>query len=212
MDFMVQTSKPMALECHRLLTHKPLRKVCMSFGYYLNCEQWKAVVGYEGRYEVSDFGRVRSLAHTGNAKHGSFRTVAGKVLSLLNRKGGYTGVTLHKDNVQKSRPVHILVADSFIGGRVEGSIVLHWNDIPSDNRVENLRYGTQKDNCYDKERNGNKIMGERHVLAKLNANDVIEIRRIYADGEETQKALAEKFGVCSTKIFQIIHRQSWAHI
>lgn len=104
--------------------------------------KWRPVVGYEGCYEVSDDGRVVSL-------HGKTRP-AGHLMALTPMKsGGYPSVGLCVGGVRKQHKVHHLVADAFIGRRPEGLIVRHLNGDPTDNRVENLRYGTLSENTRD---------------------------------------------------------------
>lgn len=102
-------------------------------------EQWKAVVGYEGLYEVSNIGRVKSL-----------RT--DKVLSPWKNKDGATDrlyVSLYKNRIRMHRTVHSLLMEAFVGPRPEGHNVLHKDGNASNNVLHNLRYGTQSENIYD---------------------------------------------------------------
>lgn len=107
-------------------------------------ESWLPVVGYEGRYEISDHGRVRSL-------HGQ-----GRLMTLQVRKhGGHLSVLLKaKDKKPKNITVHTLVMSAFSGPRPEGMEVCHNNGDPTDNRLENLRYGTASENHLDRVRHG----------------------------------------------------------
>lgn len=68
-------------------------------------------------------------------------------------KGGYPMVTLWLDGGRRQRTVHSLIAEAFIGPRPEGQVVRHLNDVPTDNRPENLAYGTYQENEMDKYRN-----------------------------------------------------------
>lgn len=118
-------------------------------------ERWRPVVGWEGRYEVSDHGRVRSLDRTVVRSDGRTMRIRGCLMSpSTGARTKHKHVNLRDDNVQHPRKVHRLVAEAFIGPIPDGMQVLHWNDIPDDNRVENLRIGTFSDNAYDKVRNG----------------------------------------------------------
>ena len=118
-------------------------------------EQWKPVHGYEGIYEVSSHGRVRSVGRTVTRSDGQVHRLKGKVLSAaLAQRGGYPIVSLYAHGKNKMRYVHSLVAEAFIGTRPEGMEVCHGDGDPNNNHVENLRYGTQSDNELDKVRHG----------------------------------------------------------
>lgn len=101
-------------------------------------EYWRHVPGYEGLYEVSDFGTVRSL----NYRH------SGKRKELKPGKGsnGYEHVSLYRDGVQKFFSVHRLVLEAFNGSIPEGLQIDHINGVKNDNRLANLRVVTPKDN------------------------------------------------------------------
>lgn len=109
-------------------------------------ERWLPVVGCEGLYEVSDQGRVRSL-----------RT--GLVLKP-DAHATYPRVTVGGG---RRAYVHHLVAAAFIGPRPLGFQVLHRNDVRTDNRVENLYYGTASDNMADSLRNGRRTRSSRRT-------------------------------------------------
>lgn len=114
-------------------------------------EAWKPVVGYVGLYEVSNLGNVRSLARV-DAQGGNRRQRIFKP-SRMDIKG-HLGVKVRLDGVVKSRYVHQLVLEAFVGPRPEGMWGCHWNDIPDDNRLENLRWATKSANRHDCVRNG----------------------------------------------------------
>lgn len=102
-------------------------------------ENWKSIAGYDGLYEVSSIGRVRSL----NYNH------TGKIKVLKPRKicTGYLVVGLHKNREKKLFKVHRLVAAAFIPNPDSKPQVNHKNEIKSDNRAENLEWMTAKENC-----------------------------------------------------------------
>lgn len=112
-------------------------------------EEWRPVVGYEYHYEVSSHGRVRSIDRAVTDKIGRTRALKGKDLSAYVNKLGYRQVALSDSAGQKSFNVHILVALAFIGNRPSREHVCHVNGDPSDNRVENLRFGTASENAWD---------------------------------------------------------------
>lgn len=105
-------------------------------------EEWKPVVGFEGRYEVSDQGRIR------NAK-------TGRIRKLMRHPRGYLFLNLqHPTTPRNYAKVHHIVLEAFVGPRPEGMECCHANDIPDDNRLENLRWGTKSSNMQDQVRNG----------------------------------------------------------
>ena len=116
-------------------------------------EEWKPIPGYEG-YEVSNHGRVRSLDRTIHRKDGRTRRLNGKLLKPAKNKGGYLTVGLWKDGKEKKKLIHRLVLEAFIGERPEGMETLHADGAPSNNKVNNLRWGTSRDNKADMVRHG----------------------------------------------------------
>lgn len=103
-----------------------------------NTEIWKDIVGYEGLYQVSSLGNVKSLNYNHTGKE--------KVLSNVINSSGYCHVSLWKDKTKKVMKVHRLVAQTFISNPDNKDSVDHINGIRSDNRLENLRWTTPKEN------------------------------------------------------------------
>lgn len=104
-------------------------------------EVWKDVVGYEGLYQVSNLGRVRSFE-----RKGTFTKI--KVQETV--KGGYKRVNLYKNGRLKKMLVHRLVAEAFLGTPDKDMQVNHINGIVDDNRLENLEWVTVKENANHK--------------------------------------------------------------
>lgn len=119
-------------------------------------ECWLPVVGWEGLYEVSNHGGVRSLDRLinlgGNGYGGSF-VKPGRVLKHVINTHNRHQVMLCGHGRQRLQLVHRLVAAAFIGPCPDGLSVLHWDDDPDNNQVSNLRYGTLSENQYDRYRN-----------------------------------------------------------
>lgn len=116
-------------------------------------ENWKPVPGFEGRYEVSDRGRVKSLARPIPQKNGRTRLCGEVILKTEVNNGGYHRVQLWSGNHRHRKYVHRLVLEAFVGPCPDGMEACHWNDDPSDNRLENLRWASQSENTYDRVRN-----------------------------------------------------------
>jgi len=127
-------------------------------------ERWRAIVGFEGLYEVSDRGRVRSLdrEYPQLSRWGTIyiKKQKGKILRPGVASNGYWTVALGRG---KTRTVHSLVAEAFIGPRPNGCEVRHKNDIRTDSRLCNLEYGTRTDNIYDSIRNGGWFSEKRQM-------------------------------------------------
>ena len=164
-------------------------------------ENWKPVENYEG-YEVSNKGRVRSL------KKGKERILK---LSKHN-KYGHLHVILSKNNVKKSYLIHTLVLSAFDCPKPAGLECRHLDGNPANNHIENLKWGTRKENQADRVLHGTSNRGERMWKAKLTKEDVLLITRIYSKYKVTQGAIAERFGVDQKSVCNIINRKTWAYV
>jgi hypothetical protein len=160
-------------------------------------EEWKAIPGYAGLYEVSDAGRVRSL-----------RT--GKMLSLHPNSNGYLRARME----DKHKLVHRLVLSAFLGvSMLHGN---HKNGDKTDNRLVNLEYLTRSGNMQHlyhvlghKQKGG--PVGERAHLARLTAGKVTEMRRLYDQGIGTTE-LAAMYGVSISACSRAIAGETWHHV
>ena len=109
-------------------------------------EIWKPIKNYEGLYEVSNMGRVKSLDRETIDSMGRKRCFKGKILKV-GKLRGYAHVTLFDRNGnRKTLQVHILVGHAFVEGYFEGAEIDHINTICDDNRADNLRWVTHKEN------------------------------------------------------------------
>lgn len=127
---------------------------------YTQTEIWKPIPGYEGRYEVSNQGRVRSLDRTVPGKDGRVTFFKGRELQPWVSNGGHLVVGLGRN---RREYVHRLVLFAFVGPCPAGMEACHINDCPADNRVVNLRWDTRSENGLDRRRNGiNTIANKTH--------------------------------------------------
>lgn len=116
--------------------------------------QWCSIPDYEGYYEASDRGWVRSLDRVVTRRDGSIQTFRGRMLIQHFSGSGYFFVTLSKPGCKpKPASVHRLVAEAFLPRPDGATEVRHLNDIKIDNRLVNLAWGTRSDNMYDSVRN-----------------------------------------------------------
>jgi len=175
-------------------------------------EIWKPIIGYEGLYEISNFGNVKSLAKTKTLERKSINVIyetPEKILSKLSSGRGYLFVRLVKNKDKgKTKLIHRLVAEAFLGCKPNNYQVNHKNFDRSDNRLENLEWCTAKENVrYTAEYNRH-LHGERHHKAKLKEKDVLKIRQ----DNKSAKKLALMFNVDKSNILQIKAMKTWKHI
>lgn len=161
-------------------------------------EIWKPIPGYEGAYEVSDLGRVRSLDRECLGKDGRSEFHPGKILTpYAQKRGGYMDVSLRNGSSRKHRTVHSLVMEAFVGQRPEKCDVMHLNGDRTDNRLTNLQYGTRQENLNQTYEYGGKQAG-----GKLSILDVRLIRDRLRNGE-SPRAIARDFCVDNAAIYHI---------
>ena len=127
-------------------------------------EVWKDIAGYEGKYQVSNLGRVLSLPRpkTSRNAHGEFTfTTKSKILRTFTQRGGYQRVSLGKGKNKKAFMVHRLVGMAFVPGYREGLFINHKDENPHNNRADNLEWVTAaENNIY-----GNHIENSRRYVA-----------------------------------------------
>lgn len=111
-----------------------------------NLEIWADVKGYEGFYQVSNCGNVRSLTRTVNRSDGILHTICGRTLVQVHNQDGYSQIHLCKDGNSKTVRVHQLVADAFVPNYMDGYEVNHKDNDRSNNRADNLEWVSHLDN------------------------------------------------------------------
>ena len=168
-------------------------------------ELWRDVVSYEGLYQVSNLGRVKSFYGLGE-----------KLLTPSVNKGGYEFVILTKNKIRKSCKVHTLVARAFIPNPENKPVVHHRDSDRTNNRVDNLEWVTYHENSayavqlgkYDKKDSC------ATPQAKLTAEDVRYIRANYIPRhrEFGANALARKFKVCTNTIYGVVNYSTYKDV
>ena len=171
-------------------------------------ELWRDIPGYEGAYQVSSLGRVRSLPRMISV-YDSVRRISyarpcpGKILrQAVCDKAGH--VSVHLGKYCRGIPVHQLVMLAFQGPPPPGMEAMHLNGNPVDNRPENLQYGTHSQNMIDMYRHGKGPL-------KLTPEEVRQIRFGLACGW-SPKELAAVYGVSGTCIRRIQKRRQYAWV
>lgn len=169
-------------------------------------EIWKAIPGYEGHYEVSTLGNVRSLVNSRGRLSKQPR-----LLVLSFNKWGKARCGLQLRGVKRRRfQVHRLVLETFIGPCPEGQEGSHKNGDSRDNAISNLCWESHKDNEARKIEHGARATGEDCSFAKLTNKQVAEYRRRYKNGERPSVLLKESGVAISSGAFsEMLTGRKW---
>lgn len=177
----------------------------------MNSEIWRDIPGFEGLYQVSNRGRVRSMdmmtAHPG----GGLMRRKSRILSPNTMRDGYRQVSLCREGVVKCLRVHRLVLMAFVGLPKDGMVACHCDNNPANNNLSNLRWDTLSGNFSDKIENGTSNRGERNNTSKLTESQAVEIKLLALAGE-SHASLSRRFGISKTSIYDIKNGRSWAHL
>lgn len=172
-------------------------------------ETWRPVPGFEGLYEVSDLGRVRSMARMVRTKDGRSLPVGGRILRLHPNRKGYPNIALYRAGRGYQREVHRLVCRVFHGEPPAGHQAAHEDGVRSNCRADNLSWKTISANSNDRRRHGTMLSGEAAPRAKLTAEQARDIcREANAGGSPT--AIARRYAVNETAVRKIRDGRLWA--
>lgn len=172
-------------------------------------ETWRPVVGFEGSYEVSNLGRIRSLPR--NTRMG---TLGGRrLLKQETARNGYLRVCLSRDGTVRHFSVHRLVLDAFVGIRMPGQEGCHQNGIRADNCLANLRWDSRSENARDRVRHGTQLdnRGEKHGNSRYVRGDVDRILDLRRFGL-TRRAISAWLGMSEPNVGGILLGKRWKHL
>jgi len=168
-------------------------------------EQWRDIPSWEGLYQASSYGRIRSLI-----RRGRYRNYGGKILIGGVDDDGYRNVTLYKPGEKRRNPhVSVLVCTTFHGPKPLpglGSQAAHRDGVKTNDRADNLRWATAIENDHDKDVHGTRALGTKHGCAKINEETA---RNIYASKGPAAK-IGMQYGINASTVLRIRSRRLWA--
>ena len=165
-------------------------------------EEWGAVPRFSDS-DVSNLGRIRSYKYAHRSQQGKRRDIP--IVLRGGSVGEYRGFILCGPNGRLHRRVHQLVLDVFVGPCPPGMVARHLND-----RLTNLRWGTESQNRQDALRNGRCKVGTAHPNSKLTERDVRAIRLLA--GTLGRRRIAQLFGIGTGTVVRIIRGDDWKHV
>ena len=177
--------------------------------YKGDTEIWKHIENYEDFYEISSFGRVKSLDRkiVYGEDSGQYHTRKSQILKPT-LSSGYETISLSG----KTFTVHSLVAKHFVEGYQKGFVVNHIDYNKTNNFYKNLEWITQKDNIKHNKTTLRGNFGEKQKDAKLTDEKVVAIKKLLEDGTFSQKQISDLFEVSPTTITDIKKGRKWNHV
>lgn len=196
-------------DCGRNIIHPNLWVLTLMQDYKGDTEIWKPIENYENFYEISSFGRVRSLDRKiiYGEERGEYHSRKGQILKPT-LSGGYETVSLSN----KTFTVHSLVAKHFVEGYQEGFVVNHIDYNKTNNFHKNLEWITQAENIQHNKTTIRGNFGEKQKGAKLTDEKVVAIKKLLEDGTFNQKQISDLFEVSPTTISDIKKGKKWNHV
>lgn len=167
-------------------------------------EIWKDIEGYEGYYQISNLGRVKSF----------HKSKVGVILKQSTGTFGYIFIELNLRGCAKKFLIHRLVAFSFLHNTQNKKEVNHIDGDKSNNHVSNLEWVTSSENQIHAFNTGlqKPRPGQEHHNCSITDDMVIEIRKLFDSGEYKQCVLATQFNLDPKHIHLIVRRKRWKHI
>ncbi len=174
-------------------------------------EIWKAIPKFEGLYEASTLGRIRSVDRIvwRDNRWGQLtpHKLKGRVLRQAKpKKARYWYACLSKGNHARPREVHRFVIETFRGPCPKGMECCHNDGNPANNRLDNLRWDTRKNNHADKAKHGTLAKGENCPATRYSDEFVAAVREVYDTGQYTQREISAMFGCSQSHVQQLGRR------
>ena len=181
-------------------------------------EEWKPVVGYEGLYEISSHGNVRSLDRViriTNHKYLSKIIHIGKERKKVLDAKGYYYIIVHNSGKRKGYKIHRMVADAFIPNPFKKPHVNHIDGNPINNCLSNLEWCTPLENVRHSRYVLNRktfVRGDIHYCAKLKEKDINNIIKLRVYEKYKLKDICKIYGISGSTICDILHNRTWKHV
>lgn len=163
-------------------------------------EIWKEIEGYNGHYQVSNHGRIKSFKRNAN----------GDILKTPANNRGYSQAYLCLPGIEKSYNAHVIVAKTFLANPHSKPCVNHIDGNKRNNHINNLEWVTHKENTAHAFATG--LNKANYGARKLTELSVKEIRYLHRYNAKSMKELSKIYGVTTQTIWKIIERLSWKHI
>ena len=183
---------------------------------YKDHEIWKDIKGYEGMYQISNYGRIKSLERVflkfkRGRKEKMEVYLPEKIRSIGNNNKSYPKISLWRNGKVDWRLIHRLVAQHFIDNPMNYNQVLHKDDNPRNYHWSNLEWGTQSKNIKDAVERGRWHIGAKNNKSKLKDHQIPEIRELIKKGISCCK-IAPQFNISVNQILGIKNNKIWKHI
>jgi NUMOD4 motif-containing protein len=178
-------------------------------------EVFVPILGYEGFYEISNLGRIKSFARVVPNPHGGTMIRKEKFLKTNTyHPSGYRFVTLIIHKKRKNHSVHRLVATAFIKNHTNLPQINHIDTVKNNNIASNLEWCTNSENQAHANRHGliNHPNGERHGMSKVTEEVVLKIRALHNMNKYSQREIGNMFGITKNHVGFIVRRVTWRHI
>lgn len=173
----------------------------------------KDIEGFEGYYQLSNFGYVKSIERIVKSNFGRTRRVKERVLKYGLDKDGYAFITAMKDSVGKNIRIHRLVAEYFVDGYENGLVVNHKDGNKLNNHYSNLEWVTQKENIDHSWKTGlANHKGENHFNSSLTTEKVKKIREMVRKKVMPQYSIAKLFNVSEATISRAVNFDCWKDV
>jgi hypothetical protein len=168
-------------------------------------DTWKPVIGFEGFYEVTQNGELRSIKRQNSRNQ---RWMGGVAVKPITNNKGYLVVNLTKPGQRKQFTLHRIVLEAFVGICPIGYVGCHYDGNKENCSLKNLRWDTQKSNLSDAIRHGTLKCGEENNMSKLTDEIVIEIRT----RKLTPTQAVREYGLSKSNAKRIVNMVTWKHL